>query len=100
MPTEPRPLLRADQDDSARAERESKRLGDEYISTEHLLLALTDKGSGVADILPDRESLNTAIAEVRGPHRVTNPNPEDTYQALEKFGRDLTAEAERASSTR
>jgi ATP-dependent Clp protease ATP-binding subunit ClpB len=77
-----------------RAERESAALGDEYISTEHFLLALTDKSSSVADLLPDRETLLKAVAEVRGPHRVTTPNPEDTVQALEKFGRDLTAEAE------
>jgi ATP-dependent Clp protease ATP-binding subunit ClpB len=77
-----------------RAEKESSALGDEYISVEHLLLALSDKGSGVADLLPDRDSLSKAISEVRGPHRVTSPNPEDTMQALEKFGRDLTAEAE------
>jgi ATP-dependent Clp protease ATP-binding subunit ClpB len=77
-----------------RAEKEMAALGDEYISTEHILLALTDKGSAVADILPDRDSLNKAIAEVRGPHRVTSPTPENEMQALEKFGRDLTAEAE------
>ncbi|HET7445924.1 MAG TPA: ATP-dependent chaperone ClpB [Solirubrobacterales bacterium] len=76
-----------------RAEQEMAQLGDEYISTEHLLLALTDGGSGVADVLPDRGSLEKAIAEVRGPHRVTSPNPEDSVQALEKFGRDLTADA-------
>jgi ATP-dependent Clp protease ATP-binding subunit ClpB len=76
------------------AENEMAKLGDEYISTEHILLALTDKGSGVAEILPDRGSLEKAIAEVRGPHKVTSPNPEDSVQALEKFGRDLTAEAE------
>jgi ATP-dependent Clp protease ATP-binding subunit ClpB len=77
-----------------RAEKESSALGDEYISTEHLLLALAGSKSGVADLIPDRESLTKAIAEVRGPHRVTSPTPEDSYQALEKFGRDLTAEAE------
>jgi ATP-dependent Clp protease ATP-binding subunit ClpB len=77
-----------------RAEKESAGLGDEYISVEHLLLALSDAKSGVADLLPARESLVKAISEVRGPHRVTSPNPEDTVQALEKFGRDLTAEAE------
>ncbi|MDX6663469.1 MAG: ATP-dependent Clp protease ATP-binding subunit ClpB, partial [Solirubrobacterales bacterium] len=77
-----------------RAEKESTSLGDEYISTEHLLLALADRSSGVAEILPDRGSLMKAIGEVRGPHRVTSPNPEDSFQALEKFGRDLTAEAE------
>jgi ATP-dependent Clp protease ATP-binding subunit ClpB len=76
------------------AETEMARLGDEYISTEHLLLALTEKGSGVEEILPDRASLGKAIAEVRGPHRVTSPNPEDSVQALQRFGRDLTAEAE------
>jgi ATP-dependent Clp protease ATP-binding subunit ClpB len=76
------------------AERESVAMGDEYISTEHLLLALTGKHSGLADLLPDRESLAKATAEVKGPHRVTSPNPEDTVQALEKFGRDLTAEAQ------
>ncbi len=76
------------------SEREMAKLGDEYISTEHLLLALTDSGSGVADVLPDRGALEEAVAEVRGPHKVTSPNPEDTMQALEKYGRDLTAEAE------
>src|SRR5215212_2018623 len=78
-----------------RAEREMAGLGDEYISTEHILLSLADKASGLADVLPDRGSLAKGIAEVRGPHRVTSPNPEDTMQALEKFGRDLTVEAER-----
>ena len=77
-----------------RAERESAGLGDEYISTEHILLALIDKGTGLADLLPDRDSLLEAIGEVRGPHRVTSQSPEDTVQALEKFGRDLTEEAE------
>jgi ATP-dependent Clp protease ATP-binding subunit ClpB len=76
------------------AEKEMAKLGDEYISTEHVLLALTERGSGVADLLPDRDSLEKAVAEVRGPHKVTSPNPEDSVQALEKFGRDLTAEAE------
>jgi ATP-dependent Clp protease ATP-binding subunit ClpB len=76
------------------AEQEMKgKAGDEYISTDHFLLALTDKGSGVADLLPDRDSLEKAIAEVR-PRPVTSPEPEATTQALEKFGRDLTAEAE------
>ena len=75
------------------AEQEMKRKGDEYISTDHFLLALTDKASGVADLLPDRGSLEKAIAEVR-PRPVTSPEPEATTQALEKFGRDLTAEAE------
>ena len=76
------------------AEKEMAKLGDEYISTEHMLLALTEPNSGVADVLPDRVSLERAIAEVRGPHKVTSPSPEDSVQALEKFGRDLTADAE------
>ena len=76
------------------AEKEMARLGDEYISTEHILLALSEQDSGVADLLPRREPLEEALAEVRGPHRVTSPNAEDSFQALEKFGRDLTAEAE------
>jgi ATP-dependent Clp protease ATP-binding subunit ClpB len=77
-----------------RAEKESSAFGDEYISTEHLLLALAGSTSAVADLLPDRDSLTKAIGEVRGPHRVTTPTPEDSFQALEKFGRDLTVEAE------
>jgi ATP-dependent Clp protease ATP-binding subunit ClpB len=76
-----------------RAEKEMTALGDEYISTEHFLLALADSKSSVADIIPSRDELMKAVSEVRGPHRVTSPNPEDTMQALEKFGRDLTAEA-------
>jgi ATP-dependent Clp protease ATP-binding subunit ClpB len=77
-----------------RAEKEMAALGDEYISTEHVLLALADRSSGVGDLLPDSASLAKGISEVRGPHRVTSPDPEDTMQALEKYGRDLTAEAE------
>src|SRR3954468_21446614 len=76
-----------------RAEREASAMGDSYISSEHLLLALNDKSSPVAGILPDRGQLIEAIKEVR-PSPITSPNPEDTVQALEKFGRDLTAEAE------
>ncbi len=76
------------------AEKEATGLSDEYISTEHILLALADKKSGVAGLLPERAALLSAVSEVRGPHRVTSPTPEDSYQALEKYGRDLTAEAE------
>jgi ATP-dependent Clp protease ATP-binding subunit ClpB len=74
------------------AEKEMAAKGDEYISTDHLLLALTESAS-VRDFLPDREQLEAAIAEVR-PQKVTSPTPESTAQALEKFGRDLTKEAE------
>src|SRR5262245_10025419 len=76
------------------AEKEASSLSDEYISTEHLLLALGAKGSGLADLLPDRKQLLSAISEVRGPHRVTSPTPEDSYGALGKYGRELPAEAE------
>ncbi len=62
-------------------------LEDEYLSTEHLLVAL-DEHLGI-----DRAALLGALAEVRGPHRVTSQNPEDQYQALEKYGIDLTEEA-------
>jgi len=64
---------------------EAKRLEDDYISTEHLLLAL--------DVVP-RDQLEAKIKAVRGGQRVTSQDPEETYQALEKFGRDLTAAAE------
>ena len=79
---------------------EADALTDEYISTEHLLLALLGaSGSKAAGILIaaglTREAALAALAEVRGRARVTSPNPEDTFQSLEKFGRDLT-EAARA----
>jgi len=64
-------------------------LGDDYLSTEHLLMALADR----LDI--DRETLLTALREVRGNHRVTSQNPENQYQALERFGLDLTDAARR-----
>jgi ATP-dependent Clp protease ATP-binding subunit ClpB len=68
-----------------RAEEEMRKLEDEYVSTEHLLLAL--------DVAP-REKLLAALKDVRGPQRVTSQDPEGSYQALEKFGRDLTELAE------
>ena len=76
------------------AEREMAKAGDEYITVGSLLLALAEDGSGVSDLLPGAEELEPAIKAVQGPGRVTSPNAEDTAQALEKFGRDLTAEAE------
>jgi ATP-dependent Clp protease ATP-binding subunit ClpB len=74
-----------------RAEQEMGRLGDSYISTDHFLLALTEDPQ-LGEVLPDRDSLDKAIGEVR-PQKVTSPNPEATAEALEKFGRDLTADA-------
>ena len=70
-----------------RADQERQTLGDEYLSVEHLLLALADL-VGVS-----HEDLLAALREVRGSHRVTSANPEESYQALEKYGRDLTADA-------
>jgi ATP-dependent Clp protease ATP-binding subunit ClpB len=79
-------------------EEEMRRLKDEYVSTEHLLLALSAHPSRAGDALRaagvSKVNLAKAIAEVRGPHRVTDQSAEDKYQALEKFGRDLTEEAE------
>src|SRR5918994_3773998 len=75
-----------------RAEEAARLLSDEYVSTEHLLLALADDPK--VDTGASREQLAEAIDAVRGPHRVTDQKPEDKYQALEKFGRDLTAAAE------
>ncbi len=71
------------------AEREAGKLRDEYISTEHLLLALSE----VSEALPQHGKIEAAVKEVRGSHRVTSQTPEDTFEALEKFGRDLTEEA-------
>ncbi|MEA2686907.1 MAG: ATP-dependent Clp protease ATP-binding subunit ClpB, partial [Actinomycetota bacterium] len=71
------------------ADRERTDLHDEYLSTEHILLALAkpngERLGGVA-----REDLLTVLKDVRGSHRVTSQTPEDIYQALERFGRDLT----------
>ena len=71
------------------AEREAGRLKDEYISTEHLLLALTDQQI-LKDAGATHENLLGALRQVRGNQRVTDQNPESKYQALEKYGRDLT----------
>jgi ATP-dependent Clp protease ATP-binding subunit ClpB len=73
------------------AEREMGRDGSEFVSTDHLLRALTEDAT-VGEILPTRAELDAAVAQVR-PNPVTSPNPESTSQALEKFGRDLTADA-------
>ena len=79
---------------------EAETLKDEYVSTEHLLLAIAgEKGEPAADVLArlgaNRESILKALASVRGGARVTDPDPESKYQALQKFGRDLTEIARR-----
>ncbi len=79
------------------AEEEMRELGDEYLSTEHLLLAISAHPGKAGDALRSggatREQLLKALSEVRGSHRVTDQNPEDKLQALKRFGRDLTEAA-------
>jgi ATP-dependent Clp protease ATP-binding subunit ClpB len=76
------------------AEDEAKKMGDDYVSVEHFLLALTEDQGSAGHILKEfgvtRARLQTALKEVRGHQRVTTPNPEATYEALERYGRDLT----------
>jgi ATP-dependent Clp protease ATP-binding subunit ClpB len=69
------------------ADEQRRELGDDYVSVEHLLLALAD------EIGVTKEALLTALRAVRGNHRVTSADPEQTYQALAKYGRDLTEAA-------
>src|SRR5215469_12796716 len=72
-----------------KAEDEAKRLKDEYVSVEHVLLAAADE-KAFKDLGLTRERLMRTLQEVRGTQRVTSQNPEATYEALEKYGRDLT----------
>jgi ATP-dependent Clp protease ATP-binding subunit ClpB len=80
-----------------RAEDEARRLQDEYVSTEHLLIAAAEAGGDAQRILEaagaGREQILTALQKVRGGQRVTSQTPEGTYQALERYGRDLTRDA-------
>ena len=85
-------LARATAEVLEAAQRKAETMKDEYVSTEHLLLALAEgpearrlKGFGVTS-----ESILVALSTIRGSQRVVSPTPEDTYQALEKYGRDLT----------
>jgi ATP-dependent Clp protease ATP-binding subunit ClpB len=79
------------------AEEQMRELGDSYISTEHLALALASAPGTVAELLRSvgatHDALLKALQEVRGSHKVTDQNPEDKFQALEKYGRDLTEAA-------
>ena len=88
-----RPLLSAINTAVARA----REMSDEYVSTEHLLVGLAADGGAAATILREAgaatEALLEAFAQVRGSARVTTENPEETYQALEKYGIDLTQQA-------
>src|SRR5712691_10227182 len=83
-----------------RASKETEQFKDEYVSTEHLLLALTKKpadptGRLLAHLGVTHEAILKALVAVRGTQRVTDPNPEDKFQALERYARDLTELARR-----
>ncbi len=93
QPAASRPLLAA----LEAASTEARTLGDDYVSTEHLLIGLATGQSGVAEALAaagaSRDALLAALPNVRGNARVTSPNPEGTYKALEQYGLDLTQRA-------
>ncbi len=88
-------LSRATSDVLSAAERYAKGMQDEYVSTEHLLLGLTEsvEGKRLSQFGLTKDAILKSLAAVRGTQRVTSQNPEETYQALEKYGRDLTAMA-------
>lgn len=88
-------LARQAADLLAGAERYAKGMQDEYVSTEHILLALTESAEGkrLGEYGLTKDAILRALMTVRGSQQVTSPTPEDTYQALEKYGRDLTAQA-------
>jgi ATP-dependent Clp protease ATP-binding subunit ClpB len=86
-------MNRATTDVLAAAQKEADRLKDDYVSTEHMLLALTQVKGEAKEILgtagADHAAVLSALKDVRGGSRVTDQNPEDKYQALQKYGRDL-----------
>jgi ATP-dependent Clp protease ATP-binding subunit ClpB len=86
-------LSRQASDVLAAAERYAKGMQDEYISTEHILLGLTESGAGkrLSQYGLTKDAILKSLASIRGTQRVTSQTPESTYQALEKYGRDLTA---------
>ncbi|MCL6635708.1 MAG: type VI secretion system ATPase TssH, partial [Peptococcaceae bacterium] len=82
----------------ARAEKEARQMKDDYVSVEHLLLALLEEGEPeTREVLQQaglsRNVLLNSLQAIRGNQRVTGENPEDTYEALERYGRDLTRQA-------
>lgn len=93
QPTASRPMSLVLSD----AGKEATAFGDAYISTEHLLLALASSQSSAGDMLrsagASRDSLMSVMGQVRGNRKVESPDPEETYQALEKYGQDLTEAA-------
>src|ERR1044072_2286705 len=76
------------------AQQLATEMGDEYVSTEHLLVGLAARGGAIADLLSRHgatpDALREAFTKVRGSARVSSPDPEGTYKALEKYGVDLT----------
>jgi ATP-dependent Clp protease ATP-binding subunit ClpB len=77
------------------AEKEAKKLKDDFVSTEHLLLGIMDEGTSAAAVVLKKNTITKdqvmqALVAIRGTQRITDQNPEDKYQALEKYGRDLT----------
>jgi ATP-dependent Clp protease ATP-binding subunit ClpB len=81
-----------------RAEREAERLKDDYVSTEHLLIGISQERDGaaaraLAAVGVSADAIYKALVDVRGTQRVTDPNPEDKYQALQRYSRDLTEAA-------
>jgi ATP-dependent Clp protease ATP-binding subunit ClpB len=92
-PTAQPPLAQETARALTQAESEAGRMKDDYVSTEHILLALTE-ARGTGDLLSrhgiDRNQILHALTGIRGGQRVTSQNPETTYQALERYGRDLT----------
>jgi len=84
----------------SRSEKEAKQLKDDYVSVEHILLALTEESEEdlkklLSQAGVDRNTLLSSLKTVRGSQRVTSDSPEDTYEALLRYGRDLTEEAEK-----
>jgi ATP-dependent Clp protease ATP-binding subunit ClpB len=84
-----------------RAQREAERLKDEYVSTEHLLIAIAQDRDGAAGRTltaagVTADAIYRALVDVRGTQRVTDPNPEDKYQALQRYSRDLTEAARKS----
>jgi ATP-dependent Clp protease ATP-binding subunit ClpB len=86
-------LARATSEVTGTAERYAKGMSDEYVSTEHLLLGMTESSEGkrLAGYGLTKDAILKALKDVRGAQRVTSQTPESTYEALEKYGRDLTA---------
>src|SRR6266536_1702644 len=86
-------MSRSLQDVFARGQKEADRLKDEYVSTEHMLLALADVKSEAREILTTagvkHSDILNALKDIRGGQRITDQNPEEKYQALTRYGRDL-----------